>query len=114
MVKGKITPNLADKVEFETEVDIFMDLVAHSLKILVSGIIHRLDPCFRMMAAENWGGFEQVRRVELSRVFSESNLEAFTGLSFCLSVCLCLFLYNGILVYWCSVYCFMWSDALDS
>ena len=60
MVRGKIAPPLVEKVEFDSEVDIFMDLVAHSLKVLVSGVMHRLDVAFRTMAAVHWGGIEGV------------------------------------------------------
>ncbi len=37
-----------------------MDLVAFALKVLVSGILDRLDPSFRAMAATNWGALAQV------------------------------------------------------
>lgn len=60
LVQQKIADNLASKVSFEEEVDAFMDLVAHCIKVLVSGIIDRLDPAFKAMTAINWGGPLQV------------------------------------------------------
>jgi hypothetical protein len=60
MVQAKIHPTLVSKVSFDTEVDAFMDLVAHCIKVLVAGILDRLDPSFRTMAAINWAGFASV------------------------------------------------------
>ncbi len=60
MMKNKINPDLADKVNFASEVDLFMDLVAHALKVLVSGIMLRVNDAFREMASLNWSGILQV------------------------------------------------------
>ena len=60
MIQQKIQPNLISKVNFETEVDAFMDLVAYCIKVLVSGIMDRLEPAFRTMQATNWGSSTQV------------------------------------------------------
>jgi vacuolar protein sorting-associated protein 53 len=54
MIKNTITDNLRDRVDFETECDLFMDLVAHALKVLVSGIMWRINDAFRSMAAISW------------------------------------------------------------
>lgn len=37
-----------------------MDLVAHCIKVLVAGVMDRLDPSFKTMAAINWAGFTSV------------------------------------------------------
>jgi hypothetical protein len=60
MIQQKMQPSLSNKVSFDTEVDAFMDLVAHCIKVLVAGLMDRLDPAFRTMAAINWGGFTSV------------------------------------------------------
>lgn len=60
MVQAKIQPTLSAKVSFDTEVDAFMDLVAHCIKVLVAGIMDRLEPSFRTMAGINWAGFTSV------------------------------------------------------
>eukprot|EP01032_Pedospumella_encystans_P018155 gene18155-20675_t len=60
MIQQKMVPSLSDKVSFETEVDAFMDLVAHCIKVLVSGILERLEVSFRTMQSINWAGFTTV------------------------------------------------------
>jgi hypothetical protein len=60
MIQAKMAPALASKVDFSTEVDEFMDLVAFCLKILVSGMMDRLEPAFKMMQSMNWGSMDQV------------------------------------------------------
>jgi hypothetical protein len=60
MIQQKMLPALASKVDFNTETDAFMDLVAFALKVLVSGMIDRLDPSFRGMAAVSWGATTSV------------------------------------------------------
>lgn len=60
MVQQKMLPSLAAKVDFATETDAFFDLVAFSLKVLVSGLMDRLDPAFRTMAGINWGATASV------------------------------------------------------
>ena len=32
IIKKKMSPNLVDRVDFNTEVEVFVDLVAHTLK----------------------------------------------------------------------------------
>ena len=60
MIKSKIAPELADKVDFANEADLFMDLVAFALKVLVSGVMHQCSDAFRTMAATNWPAVQQV------------------------------------------------------
>ena len=55
-----LPPTLPFQVSFDTEVDAFLDLVAHCIKVLVAGILDRLDPAFRTMQAINWAGFTSV------------------------------------------------------
>lgn len=55
MIKNKMNPAFADKVNFETEVDAFMDLIAYCLRVLVSGVMDRLDTSFRTMQGISWG-----------------------------------------------------------
>ncbi len=60
MIKGKISLELADSVDFSAEADAFMDLGAHGLKVLVSGILDRLRAAFSAMACTNWTNIEEV------------------------------------------------------
>ena len=60
MIQQKMVANLASKVSFETEVEAFMDLAAHCVKVLLMGMMDRLDPAFRMMQSINWGGTTHV------------------------------------------------------
>lgn len=66
MIQQKMIANLANKVSFETEVDAFMDLAAHCLKVLLVGVMDRLDPAFRLMQSINWGGSTHVTRLIFS------------------------------------------------
>eukprot|EP01038_Epipyxis_sp_PR26KG_P011126 gene11126-14933_t len=60
MVIQKMSTTFADKVDFNSETEAFLDLVAFCLKVLVSGVMDRLDPAFRTMQSINWGGSTQV------------------------------------------------------
>lgn len=60
MIKGKIAAELVEQVDFADEADTFMDLGAHALKVLVSGILERLRPGFSAMASANWTNIEEV------------------------------------------------------
>jgi vacuolar protein sorting-associated protein 53 len=60
MIQQKIQPSLATKVNFEQEADAFMDLVAFGLKILVVGMVDRLEAGFRAMNNISWSTFEMV------------------------------------------------------
>jgi hypothetical protein len=60
MIQQKINPNLANKVNFEEEVDAFMDLVAYCLRVLVYGVMDKLEPQFRIMQNSNWANLTQV------------------------------------------------------
>ncbi len=60
MIKQKISSQLSNKIDLSSEVDAFTDLVAYSLKVLVSGILDKLDPAFRIMSNSNFGTTTQV------------------------------------------------------
>ena len=55
MIQTKIIEKYADKVDFSHEVDMYLDLVAHIVKVLVSGVLERLDISFREMNMRPWG-----------------------------------------------------------
>jgi hypothetical protein len=59
MVQQKIIPNLVSKVSFTAEVEGFMDLAAYCLKVLLAGVMDRLNPAFLTMQSINWGGATQ-------------------------------------------------------
>ena len=63
MIKSKMVESLAARVDMSSETDVFMDLVAYAMKVLVSGIVDRLDTAFKTMAAINWAGDSQVIRL---------------------------------------------------
>ena len=60
MIQQKILSSLSNKVDLQSEVDIFTDLVAHAMKVLVLGILDRLDGAFKVMANINWSTLPQV------------------------------------------------------
>lgn len=60
MIKGKISQELVGQVDFSGESDALMDLGAHALKVLVSGILDRLRVAFSAMACANWTNIEEV------------------------------------------------------
>ena len=60
LIKTKIAPNLADKVDLSEQVDVFLDLVSHSLKVLVAGVLDRMEPSFKAMQGMPWGTLAQV------------------------------------------------------
>jgi len=60
MIQQKILPSLSNKVDLQSEVDIFTDLVAHAMKTLVLGVMDRLDSGFKVMSNINWSTVPQV------------------------------------------------------
>ncbi len=55
MIKQKLPVDLVDHINFATEVDAFSDLVAYSLKCLVTSCTERIEPAFKMMSQIHWG-----------------------------------------------------------
>ena len=60
LIQSKIAPALADQVDLNAEVDLVMDVVAHCIKILVSGVMDRLDSSFKAMQSMNWSNVSSV------------------------------------------------------
>ncbi len=60
MAKGKISPEFEDRIDFNSESDAFMDVVALALKILTTGLLERLRPAFTLMATTSWSNVNQV------------------------------------------------------
>lgn len=60
MIQAKIIPSLANKINYSEEVDCFLDLAAHGARVLVFGLMDRLEPGFRAMQSINWGAFTLV------------------------------------------------------
>ena len=60
LIRQKMAAALADQVDLSPQADLFLDLVAHALKILVAGILDRLEASFRAMAGSNWAGSNPV------------------------------------------------------
>lgn len=56
LIKNKMATQFSEKLDMQTEVDTFMDLVAHTMKVLVAGVMDRLDFALKMFAGTNWGG----------------------------------------------------------
>jgi hypothetical protein len=60
LIRQKMAAALADQVDLSAQADLFLDLVAHALKILVAGVLDRLEASFRAMAGSNWAGSNMV------------------------------------------------------
>jgi hypothetical protein len=60
MIKQKMSPTFVNKVDLNSEVESFTDLVAHGLKVLVFGVLDRLDGAFKAMMNTNWATESQV------------------------------------------------------
>jgi hypothetical protein len=56
LIRTKMAAQLSEKVDLQTEVDTFMDLVAHAMKVLVAGVMDRLEPAMRLFVGTNWDG----------------------------------------------------------
>ena len=73
MIKQKIITTLADKVDMTSEVDAFNDFVAFALKVLINGIMDRLDLAFRAMMQMPWATMNHVDE-ESSYCFQIANI----------------------------------------
>lgn len=60
LIQSKMTPSLASQVDMNAEVDLVMDVVAHCVKILVSGVMEKLEGSFRAMQSANWASVSSV------------------------------------------------------
>ncbi|CAM9146270.1 unnamed protein product [Choristocarpus tenellus] len=60
MIRSKMDACFADKVEFAEEQELYYDIIAQAIKVLVSGLETRVEPAFRAMSAINWGSCEMV------------------------------------------------------
>ena len=65
-----------ERVDFNQECDVFLDLVAHMLKALVSGIIDKTESSFRDMSSKSWhtvteAGEDSVYIQNISRIYIE-------------------------------------------
>ena len=47
LTKEKMAPVFSVKVDFNSEIDVYMDLVAYTMKVLISGLMDRLEPSFK-------------------------------------------------------------------
>lgn len=55
MVKQKMNADLSERVDYDLEVDAFMDVLAAALSSLQSGAMYRLEGAFKTMQSVNWG-----------------------------------------------------------
>jgi vacuolar protein sorting-associated protein 53 len=55
MIQNKILKDLVDSVSFDSEVESFMDVLAHALNCLQFGLLDKLENGFRTMQGFNWG-----------------------------------------------------------
>lgn len=60
LIKEKVNPMLADRVNLKEQGDIFTDLIAFAIGILVSGIAHKQDEPFKVMRRMDWSKVEVV------------------------------------------------------
>ena len=49
LMKSKIQSQFLDEVDFSSQIDAFMDLVSHTMNVLASGEVFRLDGDFIAM-----------------------------------------------------------------
>ena len=54
LIKEKVHPWLVDKVDLNEQGDIFNDLAAHAVGILVSGVSDKLEEPFKLMRKTDW------------------------------------------------------------
>lgn len=59
LIKSKMLPEYEDRVDFTQEGDMFLDMVAHMLKALVSGIMDKAESCFKEMQSKNWSSMTE-------------------------------------------------------
>eukprot|EP01035_Chromulina_nebulosa_P022106 gene22106-28624_t len=60
LMKSKIQSQFLDEVDFSSQIDAFMDLVSHTMNVLASGEVFRLDGDFIAMRKVNWSALEEV------------------------------------------------------
>eukprot|EP00981_Chlorochromonas_danica_P000477 scaffold98_cov248-Ochromonas_danica.AAC.18 len=60
IIQQKIVQSLSNKVDFSREADLFLDVVAFGVKVLVFGLMDRLEPGYRAMQSIPWANFAQV------------------------------------------------------
>ncbi|CAM9566172.1 unnamed protein product [Discosporangium mesarthrocarpum] len=60
MIRSKMDPGFADKVDFAEEQELYYDVIAQAIRVLVAGVDARVEPAFRAMSTINWGNCEMV------------------------------------------------------
>lgn len=60
LIQSKMASALVDQVDLNAEADLVMDVVAHCIKILVSGVMDKLEASFRAMQGVNWASVSSV------------------------------------------------------
>jgi hypothetical protein len=60
LIQSKMAPALAEQVDLASEGDLVMDVVAHVVKILVSGVMDKLEASFKAMQSVNWASVSSV------------------------------------------------------
>lgn len=61
IIKQSIRPTLRSKVDFQNQIDIFLDVVSHSVTVLSLGQIQRMSKDWETFKSFNWTQVEQVQ-----------------------------------------------------
>ena len=59
-IQQKIRADLVTQVDMSAEADLFLDMCALGIKVLVSGTLEKLEPAFKSMQGLQWGTVAQV------------------------------------------------------
>mmetsp|Transcript_6722 Transcript_6722/g.8843 ORF Transcript_6722/g.8843 Transcript_6722/m.8843 type:complete len:874 (+) Transcript_6722:83-2704(+) len=60
MIRSRIDETYKDSISTEKEQEDFHEVVAHAMKVIVSGLESRFDPAYKSMSQVNWGTLEMV------------------------------------------------------
>ena len=60
LIRDKINDEYKEKIDMAGEQEVFHDVTAKGLRVLVSGLEQRTDPAFRAMVSTNWGSLDAV------------------------------------------------------
>lgn len=60
LIADKIDSHYRGKIDMEGEIETFHDVAAKGIFVLMSGLVHRIEPAIKEMTGINWAGFDMV------------------------------------------------------
>ena len=60
LIRDTIDEKYQEKIEMTNDQDSFHEITAQSIRVLVSGLINRLDPAFKELSSIHWANWESV------------------------------------------------------